>query len=255
MMNIMRIVNRKRISMYKDIECAALASKISYYTENINQVSPELVILQNNGWSRCPSHDEKSNIVDNVNMNDVSFSCTLFENKKQNQYMLAFRGTNSTYNVVYNWIPGVLLHDKGTRLAKSVVKELLNSGIPKASFIVTGHSLGGRYAQETALCYGLRAICFNSACISVQSHLLENTSQADILHVLYKSDPLTILQDEFKTVLQHEISGDIPFGIVGKRLVLEDNCNNLLDTNFGAIHGMDLIIKNILTILSKLEGK
>ena len=75
------------------------------------------------------------------------------------------------------------------------------------------------------------------------------------MHVLYKSDPLTILQDEFKTVLQQEISGDIPFGIVGKRLVLEDNDNNLPDMNFGSIHGMDLIIKNISTKLFKLEGK
>ena len=75
--------------------------------------------------------------------------------------------------------------------------KLLSQGLD-APLGFTGHSLGGGLAALAALVTGKNAITFNAASLSsgtINSFSVSGKSQAGILAVSMRFDPLTILQD------------------------------------------------------------
>ena len=136
------------------------------------------------------------------------FQCELYKSP-QGKYVLAFRGTEAKrewYDDILNAdIEGSQKRNQSQNLyAREKTKELVNilekHGLSRNDLIVTGHSLGGRLAQEAAVENGLKAVVFNSADISRETKevILRDTiklnSYDKITRISSSTDMLTIAQ-------------------------------------------------------------
>ena len=131
------------------------------------------------------------------------FQCELYKSP-EGQYILAFRGTDEMIADVKTDAVGALLKNEAqcdyARKTTERLTHIIKGTSGDKSLIVTGHSLGGRLAQEVAIEYDLKAYVFNSAELSRQSKAslfddpIRNDRLKNITSVSSYSDPLTIWQ-------------------------------------------------------------
>lgn len=125
------------------------------------------------------------------------FFCELYK-APDNKYVLAFRGTDQFAEWVKTDPLGAIdRNESQNQYAREVTRQLISKGIKPESLIVTGHSLGGRLAQEAAIEHGLKAYVYNSAELSRYSKGLALKGKKDwnITSISSCSDPLTIAQN------------------------------------------------------------
>ncbi|MDR2823913.1 MAG: hypothetical protein LBB41_01775 [Prevotellaceae bacterium] len=165
---------------YKNLEEMAGLANCSYEGRKI----PD-------GWKKCIDFA----CIDQTNINgaESGFRCELLYNENTKKYVLSFRGTDDINDVLKAWAEGNYVKtDEQTALAMQVTKDLLNKGIDPKDLQLTGHSLGGRLAAETAVENGLIAYTFNSADVSLETRSGEKVkTSGNILNTVSANDILT----------------------------------------------------------------
>lgn len=136
-------------------------------------------------WNSYPGKQGESYSAVNVSKystdtswrKDWGFDCTLYK-KEDGTYVLAFAGTDECIDGVGSWGQGAITPTlTQSRIALSIIEDvkekLKQEGVPENELMnrltLTGHSLGGRLAAETALKNGLTAYTFNSAGVSIET--------------------------------------------------------------------------------------
>gem|GEM_PF-3478053 len=200
-----------------------------------------------------PNNDNLNNLVEDYNKSTsltglVGFSCEVFQNK-EGKYIVAFRGTDppdlsikqlkeTTTDFAANLLEA-LVPIAQTKAAQNLIKDLMYKyEISADNITVTGHSLGGRLAAETAIKHGLTAYTFNAADISV-------STKAAIKGSNYKNQKTNIIN----TVS----SNDWLTGTVGLGSYFGGNVSNniiLKEANGG--HSMTDLSNNILERLTDI---
>lgn len=195
---------------------ASIEGKIEWL-EKVERMSPETLIAQEKNWGKIAemaglaeySYKEKeglpsdsswkpvennkfANTIANANKNDVGFHCELVE--KDDKYVLSFRGTELT-DIIKDGatdVTGDIYKSAQTQIAIRVTKNLIAAGIDPKDIQLTGHSLGGRLAAESAIECGLVAYTFNAADIShgTKSEIGIN-NKGNIINIVSANDPLT----------------------------------------------------------------
>lgn len=168
---------------------------------------------------------------------ESDFHCEIYQTAS-GKYVLAFAGTKITEK-------GDLINDakgvskiygqsmQGIKVAKEVVKYLTERGVSPQDILLTGHSLGGRIAQEASLYTGVPAIVFNSADLSKQSKQIIEEDPAyakragQIMKISSDHDILTNLQGMFPGVVGTEV--------INRRITVVD----------GGTHSMKPLIKEV----------
>ena len=134
-----------------------------------------------NGFKK-PDNDNLNNLVEDYNTSKswAGFSCEVFQNE-EGKYIVAFRGTDppewdikqlkeTAKDFFVADILETLVHVSQTKAALNLIEDLMYKyEISADNITVTGHSLGGRLAAETAIKHGLTAYTFNAADISVST--------------------------------------------------------------------------------------
>ena len=182
-----------------------------------------------------PMDKDLQSAIKELNDNFSGFSCELYKTTEGN-YVISYRGTEgfgitdvdllkekrvkavvAAKQDVDTDVRGLITKmdpqsSKAISAAKEVKKIIDKYQFPKLknkpTLTCTGHSLGGRLAQEAALATGLKAIVYNSADISRQTKMeVQNNkkSMSNIQSIASATDPLTMAQ---RTNTGKELVGD-----------------------------------------------
>lgn len=145
----------------------------------------------------------------------AGFHCELYRTST-GKYVLGFAGTKLEIGDILNDYKGIDRvygqSQAAIEVAKDVVRALKDQGISENEIVFTGHSLGGRQAQEASLATGINAIVFNSADLSRETKrtiLGESGTNADaypkIIKVSSANDVLTSIQRDLVGLFGQEV--------------------------------------------------
>jgi len=200
----------------KSQQLASIEGRVEWL-EKVEKMSPETLIAQEKNWGKIAemaglaeySYKEKeglppdstwkpvknsnlSDIIANANTNDAGFHCELLE--KDGKYVVSFRGTELT-DIIKDGtadVTGDIYKSTQTKMAIKATKDLIAAGIDPKAIQLTGHSLGGRLAAESAIECGLVAYTFNAADISHETRSeIGINNKGNILNIVSADDPLT----------------------------------------------------------------
>jgi len=133
---------------------------------------------------------------------DKGFYAQLY--KKDNQYVLAYRGTQETPDIVEDGLQGVGISVDQYNKSVTLARELKRSLPPGQEVTITGHSLGGGLAAIGAGSTGYPTYTYNAA--GVHSNTLEKNQvvRANMNNVqAYNAtdDPLNMAQDHREAII------------------------------------------------------
>jgi len=170
---------------------------------------------------------------------ESGFHCEIYQTSS-GKYVLAFAGTQMERGDIMNDAKGVSKiygqSMQGIKVAKEVVEYLTERGVSPQDILLTGHSLGGRIAQEASVYTGVPAIVFNSADLSKQSKRLIEEDPAyakrasQIMKISSGHDLLTNLQGLFPAVVGADV--------IQKKITIVD----------GGTHSMKPILKEVQNV-------
>lgn len=150
------------------------------------------------------------------------FQCQMFKDDN-GKYILAFRGTDELADIKTDAIGALLKDESQAVYAREATTNIINilkekPGFSYDNLIVTGHSLGGRLAQEAAFKHGLQAVVFNSADLSsgTKSGLSKYMDLQRVVKISSSEDVLTTFQ---RTSAAKKI--------IGREVVTSDNIHIL----------------------------
>ena len=177
----------------KYFDMAKMASFV-YHDNNSEKELPE-------GWEMANNlSDRTQNALNGFNSNKVNDGFYADIYRKGNEYVLAFRGTESSDLED-------LATDAGQALGSTVLSSqyykakdiivAMQKDCPKCSISITGHSLGGGLASVAGLASGLPTYTFNAAGINLNTIKdIKDNSQDNITAYYSNDDPLNQLQDK-----------------------------------------------------------
>ena len=206
---------------------------------NEQQVSRELVPIP--GTTHTPIVSTVAREWESVESpkDESGFHCEIYQTSS-GKYVLSFAGTQMERGDIINDAKGVSKiygqSMQGIKVAKEVVEYLTERGVCTQDILLTGHSLGGRIAQEASVYTGVPAIVFNSADLSKQSKRLieEDPSYAkrasQIMKISSGHDILTNLQGLFPAVVGADV--------IQKKITVMD----------GGTHSMKPLLKEIQNV-------
>ena len=150
-------------------------------------------------------------IIQKYSTGKDGFQCHLFENS-EGKYILAFRGTEFKGEPIKDGkadVKGAITNkDPQTQAAINVTKDLIAAGIDPKDIQLTGHSLGGRLAAESAISNKLTAYTFNSAGISdeTRKEIVANNSyyEGKVINILSSNEPLNKVQNTISSLTANE---------------------------------------------------
>ena len=105
-------------------------------------------------------------VLDHTPSTDTAFNALLLQEEGTNNYVIAFRGTQETFDIVDDVIIGLQNHSYEFEAAKAWVDKVLTTEydeelIPKENLTLTGHSLGGILTQAVGAVYQIPGYAFN----------------------------------------------------------------------------------------------
>jgi hypothetical protein len=180
---------------------ALLADDVYNQAENANNPKTTAAIEQY-GY-RCLNADdlEKLHIFkEDLYLNSSMQGAAIYKKDGDpDEYVISYRGTKT----VGEWLTdgeqaagfGSTAYERAISLAKDIKAEIK----PPATLSFTGHSLGGGMASAAALVTGSKATTFNAAGLNKHTIAKYPLVPADVEAYYTPVDPLSKLQDEYRT--------------------------------------------------------
>ena len=101
-------------------------------------------------------------VIDHTPADNEGFNALLLKDESTGEYVIAFRGTQETFDIVEDGIIGLNNYSSQFEKAKVWVNQMIeNNNIDKSKLTLTGHSLGGILTQAIGTTYQIKGYAFN----------------------------------------------------------------------------------------------